>query len=50
MGKFWYIVRIYEVRFNRRIDIEEDNQDGVEALETRQEKVVMGDQAECARL
>jgi hypothetical protein len=42
MGKFWYIVRIYEVRLNRRIDIEEDDQDGVEALETCQEKVVTG--------
>jgi hypothetical protein len=34
MGKFWYIVGIYEVRLNRRIDIEEDDQYGVEALET----------------
>jgi hypothetical protein len=50
MGKFWYIVRIYEVRLNCGIDIEEDDEDGVEALETCQEKVVMGDQAECARL
>ena len=38
MGKFWYIVRIYEVCLNRRIDIEEDDQDGVEALGTCQEK------------
>lgn len=50
MGKFWYIVWIYEVRLNRRIDIEEDDQDGVEALEICQEKVTTGDQAECARL
>jgi hypothetical protein len=50
MGKFWYIVWIYEVRLNRRIDIEEDDQDGVEALEICQEKVATGDQAECARL
>ena len=34
MGKFWYIVGIYEVRLNRRIDIEEDDQYSVEALET----------------
>jgi hypothetical protein len=40
MGKFWYIVGIYEVRLNRRIDIEEDDQYGVEALETCQERVV----------
>ena len=38
MGKFWYIVGIYEVRLNRRIDIEEDDQDGVEALEICQER------------
>jgi hypothetical protein len=38
MGKFWYIVRIYEVRLNGRIDIEEDDQYGVEALETCQER------------
>ena len=50
MGKFWYIVGIYEVRLHRRIDIEEDDQYGVEALETCQERVVSGDQAGCARL
>jgi hypothetical protein len=45
MGKFWYIVGIYEVRLNRRIDIEEDDQYGVEALETCQERWSGGDQA-----
>jgi hypothetical protein len=38
MRKFWYIVRIYEVCLNRSIDIEKDDQDGVDALETSQER------------
>ena len=38
MGKFGYIVRIDEVRLNRGIDIEKDDQDGIEALETGQER------------
>jgi hypothetical protein len=33
VGKFWYIIRIYEVGLDSRIDIEEDDQDRVEALE-----------------
>jgi hypothetical protein len=44
MGKFWYIVGIYEVRLNRRIDIEEDDQYGVEALEICQERWSGSDQ------
>jgi hypothetical protein len=50
MGKFWYIVGINKVRLNRRIDIEEDDQYGVEALETGQERAVSGDQAWYGRL
>jgi hypothetical protein len=33
MGKFWYVVWIYEVGFDSCIDIEEGDQDRVEALE-----------------
>jgi hypothetical protein len=34
MGKLWYVARIYEVGLASRIEIEEDDQDRVDALDT----------------